>query len=131
MGFRSDGGTGQAIPDYPINNLFPTVDFGVDPLLFQTQQADPAGIPLDNAWLENFLAYDFVNDLPLAGIGSSGSGTAGGLGQMPIHQNGSSLSSGLHSTSPSGLGDGSQKGKNKAKFRVPYFRYVAILTLIA
>lgn len=130
-GFRPDGPSGQALPDYPVNNFFPTIDFGVDSLSFQTQQADPDGLPIDNAWLENFLSYDFGNDLPLSvpGVGQAGAGGGGGMGPMGVPQNGGSASTNPLSTSPSGIGDGSQKGKSKAKFRVPYFRSVLSVSI--
>lgn len=103
------------------NNFFPTFDFGIDPIALQSQ-SDPAGLPVDNAWLENFLAYDFGNAMPPAqGLAQPiGPGGQAGVtdGQAAVN---------AASTTSSGIGEGGSKGKHKAKFRVPYFRYVLAL----
>lgn len=130
--YRSDALTTRnesyhAHPSNHNNSFYPTLDFGIDPLTFQTQtQSDPAGIPLDNAWLENFLAYDFNNDISsVAGqnLGQAG-GQAGMSGQLEtgVPNYAGQTAYNPPSASSSGMGDGGSKGKSKAKFRVPYFR---------
>ena len=115
------------------DNSYPTLDFGIDPLTILTRADPGSAIPIDNAWLENFLAYDFNNDFSSVAA-TQGMGMGTGMGQPGGQAGmGGQLQSGNMSyarqtaynppsTSSSGMGDGGSRGKSKAKFRVPYFR---------
>lgn len=126
-GSRSAAIADQAVPQNapPVGDFLPPYDFGIDPLHFQTQM-DPAGVHIDNAWLESFLSYDFGG-----GENPFGLPNTTGAGGNPISSNAAMPS--FHvpqapvqaaSTSSSGMGEGGPSSKSKAKFRVPFFRCV-------
>lgn len=111
-------------PNLHVNTSYPTLNFGIDPLTLQTQ-TDPAGVHFDNAWLENFLAYDFNNDFS-AVAASQGMGLSQeGMDEQrkPDHESYARQTVYNPPSNPlSGSGDGSSRTKSKAKFKVPYFR---------
>jgi len=98
-------------------NQFPILDFTADSLPLHGQNGYD-GTPIDNAWLESFLAYDFGDEVPLP-LQSLAPHTTTGM-------------DGIHGDKGAGLtrigGESNVRGTpiskrpSQAKFRVPYFR---------
>ena len=99
------------------NNQFPILDFTADSLPLHTQNGYD-GVPVDNAWLESFLAYDFGDEVPLplqSLVPETKIGMEGGLADM-----GSARMVGDMNIKEEPIA----RRRSQAKFRVPYFRYV-------
>jgi hypothetical protein len=119
-----------AVPDYSTpapryeysyhinNNQFPILDFTADSLPLHSQNGYE-GAPVDNAWLESFLAYDFGDEvpLPLQSLAPQMS-TGNEGGPIGTGNAGSSRMTG----EADGKGEPLAKRPSQAKFRVPYFR---------
>jgi hypothetical protein len=104
---------------YHVNdNQFPILDFTADSLPLHTQNGYD-GAPVDNAWLESFLAYDFGDEIPLP-LQSLAPQTSSGMevGQMDMGTAGSARMDGDTDVK----GESLPKRRSQAKFRVPYFR---------
>jgi len=100
---------------YVNNNQFPILDFTADSLPIQTQSGYD-GAPVDNAWLESFLAYDFGDEVPLP-LQSLAPQTSNGMeaGQLGMGSAGMDRERDIK-------GEPLAKRRSQAKFRVPYFR---------
>jgi hypothetical protein len=94
------------------------LDFTADSLPLHTQNGYD-GAPVDNAWLESFLAYDFGDEIPLP-LQSLAPQTSSGMevGQMDMGTAGSARMDGDTDVK----GESLPKRRSQAKFRVPYFR---------
>jgi hypothetical protein len=103
---------------YVNNNQFPILDFTADSLPLHTQNGYD-GAPVDNAWLESFLAYDFGDEIPLP-LQSLAPQTANGMqaGQVDMGSAGSARMDGDTNIK----GEPLAKRRSQAKYRVPYFR---------
>jgi hypothetical protein len=102
---------------YHVNdNQFPILDFTADSLPLHTQNGYD-GAPVDNAWLESFLAYDFGDEipLPLQSLAPHASDEIQG-GHVDMGSAGSAHMAGETNIK------GEPKRPSQAKFRVPYFR---------
>lgn len=100
------------------SNQFPILDFTADSLPLHGQNGYD-GTPIDNTWLESFLAYDFGNEVPLP-LQSLAPHMVTGVGQAQVN---------MGVVGPPRVGEDSNvrgeplgKRTSQAKFRVPYFR---------